>query len=89
MFLTLGLRFILSLFISLFILFLPLPSAAHTLESTKMAGTLQYMSPEMVTHKPVAPNTDVWSLGICAIEIATGRLPRGDLHQMKVGPSTI
>lgn len=54
-------------------------------EAAKMnvAGTLLYMSPEMVTHTPVSFNTDVWSLGISAIEMATGRTPRQELHQMK------
>eukprot|EP00047_Mylnosiga_fluctuans_P012775 m.27779 g.27779 ORF g.27779 m.27779 type:complete len:328 (-) comp4455_c0_seq1:237-1220(-) len=52
-------------------------------KSTKMAGTLLYMSPEMVLRQPAGHNTDIWSLGITAIELATDHLPRGELHQMK------
>lgn len=42
------------------------------------------MSPEMVQQGAVSFNTDVWSLGIMAIELATARTPREEIHQMKV-----
>ncbi len=59
------------------------------LAQTKIAGTVLYMSPEMVQQVAVACNTDVWSLGITAIEIATGRTPRQELHKMRVAWMTV
>eukprot|EP00048_Salpingoeca_helianthica_P016196 m.230952 g.230952 ORF g.230952 m.230952 type:complete len:363 (+) comp18201_c0_seq1:54-1142(+) len=49
----------------------------------KMAGTLLYMSPEMLVRKASTANTDVWSLGISSIELATAHLPNCELPRSR------
>jgi len=38
-------------------------------------GTCRYMAPERILHKPYSFPSDIWALGICLIEAATGRYP--------------
>jgi len=41
----------------------------------RLAGTPQYMAPEIIKGKPLDPRTDLYSLGICAFQFLTGRVP--------------
>jgi len=43
-------------------------------------GTLPYMSPERLASEPYGAPADVWSLGICVIQAATGRYPYSAIH---------
>src|SRR5438105_2086664 len=55
------------------------PSAAiedgHTVTSTGGIGTPSHISPEQALGKGVTDKTDVYSLGVVAFELATGRFP--------------
>lgn len=42
---------------------------------TVKAGTLLYMAPEQIEMKPASPSSDIFSLGVVAYEILTGRRP--------------
>lgn len=49
--------------------------------SNSMTGTPMYMSPEVITGQTTARNgvVDIWSLGCCVLEMATGRRPWANL----------
>ncbi len=50
--------------------------SGETLTQTGMSlGTAVYMSPEQAVGDPVTPASDVWSLGLVAYEMLTGRHP--------------
>lgn len=49
-------------------------SASLTLPGT-IVGSLRYMSPEQLTGQPVDARSDVFSLGVMAFEVLTGKLP--------------
>jgi serine/threonine-protein kinase len=43
--------------------------------ATLAAGTLHYMSPEVVDGKPIDTRADLWSLGVLLYRMLVGRLP--------------
>ena len=56
------------------------PSSNESLQDLRtrpgqLAGTVQYLSPEQVLGKPATPQSDIFSLGIVAYELASGARP--------------
>jgi serine/threonine-protein kinase len=50
--------------------------SAATLEAdTALAGTLQYMAPELLQGQPADARSDLWSFGVMLVEMAAGSLP--------------
>ncbi len=53
-------------------------------KTTELLGTAAYMSPEQAQGQPVGARSDVYSLGILAYQILTGRLPFHDESSFNV-----
>ncbi|MGH2636352.1 MAG: Stk1 family PASTA domain-containing Ser/Thr kinase [Actinomycetota bacterium] len=71
---------------------------AQITEAGTVTGTVQYLAPEQLQGEPADPRTDLYSIGIVAYELLTGRLPfTGEtpmaiaykhLHERVPAPST-
>ncbi len=48
---------------------------AQISEAGTVTGTVQYLAPEQLQGQPADPRTDLYSLGVVAYELLTGRLP--------------
>ncbi|KAJ3153387.1 Serine/threonine-protein kinase 24 [Geranomyces michiganensis] len=56
---------------------------------TTFVGTPLYMAPEIVRGDPYGCAVDIWSVGILAIELATGQPPRSNMHPMDILYATV
>ncbi len=57
--------------------------------STMAAGSPHWMSPECIQDMPATHHSDIWSLGVTAIELTTGLPPRADLSPYEVMAATV
>ena len=48
---------------------------ARSTRAGAVTGTVQYLAPEQIRGEPADPRSDLYSLGIVAFEVLTGRLP--------------
>eukprot|EP00741_Cyanophora_paradoxa_P014976 tig00020830_g14449.t1 len=52
-----------------------LASSLSTEKCASWVGTVCYMSPERISGSPYGYDTDIWSVGLTALELAQGRFP--------------
>ncbi len=52
-----------------------LPNAETVTMTDKAIGTVYYISPEQASGQPIDARSDIYSLGVCLYEMATGELP--------------
>eukprot|EP00736_Rhodelphis_marinus_P003411 Rmarinus@m.19866 len=54
-------------------------------KAASWVGTVMYMSPERITGCPYSFDSDIWSLGLSIVELATGRFPYPPPGESKLG----
>lgn len=57
-------------------------------EIKDVAGTPNWMAPEVIELKGASTKSDIWSLGCTVIELLTGRPPYGDIGNAMTGECT-
>lgn len=53
-----------------------------------VAGTPNWMAPEVIELKGASPKSDIWSLACTVIELLTGRPPYGEIANSMTGKLT-